>query len=226
MNKIRTESDEVIRDLLAERSLSEIYLTSRKIPFSSFNNGVGLLFGICGAVQSFAMDNEAALKQISSIATLVFNSTISLLGFLLAGFTFFATVADKRLFCQMAIAKHESGLSYLKYNLFLFMRVFVEFLTVCIFSLFLIIFLGDGTGVRLLLPKLVGSGSMPPLVLNSLTSVFTGILIGVFAYLLMQLKSFIFNICHVVMTSIAWEVGRIAKEMKSLESTEPSEDKS
>jgi hypothetical protein len=215
MQEIPSDPNAVIEDLLSERSLWTIYRTSRAIPFSKINNAVGGVFGLLAGIQTSIMKSEDALKQLSSLSTLVFNSTISLLGFLLAGFTFFATVADKRLFCQMAIEQHESGLSFLKYNLFLFMRVFVEFLVVCIFSLLLIVFLGDGAGIRVSVADLEKVGSVKSEPLIALIIVFVGLLVGAFAYLLMQLKSFIFNIHHVVMTSIAWEIRRLAEEKKA-----------
>jgi len=204
--KENSKSLVLIQDLLSEKTLWDVYVASRGIPFSKLNNAVGIGVGFLCGLQSLAVTHENAVDQLATLATLVFNTTISLLGFLLAGFTFFATVADKSLFCRMATEQHESGLNYLKYNLFTFMRVFIEFLILCVCSLVIVLFLSNGSGLRNLMTAAEKSSLLSAIQIKVFAVVAFGIISGTFVYVLMQLKSFIFNVYHVVMTSIAWEI--------------------
>jgi hypothetical protein len=198
----------IINDLLAETNLWQVYQRSRSIPFSRTNNVVGVALGVLlGLGECWSIDLITILDQLADLSTLIFNTTVSLLGFLLAGFSFFATVADKQMFCRMAEVPHEpSGLSYLKYNLFVFMRVFVEYLVLCIVGLVVQTSLQTGTGSRQLLEGWLSMCCLPgfPRLPVWIAAGAIGLLFGCFVYLLMQLKSFIFNIHHVVMTSIGW----------------------
>jgi membrane protein implicated in regulation of membrane protease activity len=87
------------------------------------------------------------------------------------------------------------------------MRVFVDYLIFVTICLLFVLLLQKDSPARSLLASRLG------------TSVFLGVhldvffaglgfacISGVWVFLLMQLKSFIFNIYHVVMTSIKWEL--------------------
>jgi ABC-type multidrug transport system fused ATPase/permease subunit len=105
-----------------------------------------------------------------------------------------------------------SGLSYLKYNLFIFMRVFAEFLIVCIASLALVVLLQPSSAVRESLALLVADLDWPPYVQISwpfgttMLSFALSVFVAWFVYVLMELGSFIFNVHHVVMTNVSWEL--------------------
>lgn len=202
----------MLADLLSEKSLWAVYRQSRRIPFSRINNVTGIIFGVLTTITSCLAANAAVVADhISAVATVSFNTSISLLGFLLAGFSFFATVADKSMFCRMAEVRHEgSGLSYLKYNFYLFMRVFYEYSVVAVISFAVMLVLQPNSGVRTFVELAWKCFAWPqkfaaPVALDVfLLSCCLGLLSGSFVYLLMQLKSFIFNVFHVVMTSIRW----------------------
>lgn len=205
MSRFTDEQNEKLKDLLAEKSLWQVYLSSRKIPFSQWNIGIGvvvavLLFYSC----LFAKSPAAIADQLLAFATLSFPLAIGQLGFLLAGFSFFATVADKGLFCRMADKTHQkSGLSFIKYNFLVFMRVFVEYLIFTFACLGILLLLTKGLGAREAISQFLGQ--WPKTKLPVAAGAF-GLFSGCLVYLLMQLASFIYNIYHVVMTSIRWEL--------------------
>lgn len=224
VEELEPSRTQIVNDLLAEKTLWQVYRRSRSIRFSRINNLVGLLLGgAVGASACWSHDLAACLSHLAFLSTLVFNTTVSLLGFLLAGFSFFATVADKSMFCRMAeVRNDESGLSFLKHNLFVFMRVFVEFLVLCIVSLVLLTCLDINAGARQSVDgalKWFASVTTPRSGVW-LVSGAIGLVFGCFVYLLMQLKSFIFNVYHVVMTSIAWA---LENEPQQPESELPAE---
>lgn len=195
----------ILQDLLREKSLWAVYVRSRSIPFSRLNNAAGAIVGVAVWVASCWSENLADVADhLSALAVLAFNTSISLLGFLLAGFSFFATVSDKSMFCRMAEVQHkESGLSYLKYNFYVFMRVFFEYSVVAVVSFLLVVLLQPNSGTRLIFTRFLNA-TLSPQVKIYVLSCALGLMAGSFTYLLLQLKSFIFNVFHVVMTSIRW----------------------
>jgi len=209
-----SDQQAVLDDLLKEKNLSAIYKESRKIPFSKSNIFAGLfVWGIVTYHSSMTSNFDSIANQLLSLASIAFSTSIGLLGFLLAGFSFFATIFDKSLFFQMAKISHDkSGLSYLKYNFFTFMRVFCEYLVFSIISLLLIAFCQNNSFCRQwIFDTLSNMNWHHRLRFLAAPDIFCismifGLFCGSFVYLIMQLKSFIFNIYHVVMTNIRWSL--------------------
>ena len=203
MTTLSEQQRERLKDLLKEKSLWKVYITSRRIAFSKINIGAGLLVAFAVTVPALRAKSTTVLAdQLLVFATMGFSLCIAQLGFLLAGFSFFATVADKEMFCRMADTTHEaSGLSYLKYNFLVFMRVFVEYLVFCMACLGLMVLLTKDIGLREAVSEWLGNSQKAK---QWITASSFGFFIGCVVYLLMQLASFIYNIYHVVMTSIRW----------------------
>lgn len=208
MNAERTDAEkEVLDDLLREKSLWAIFRQSWRIPFSRTNLFVGVGVGVAVYCCSSFIGNVRAgsvADTLHSLATVGFSTSIGLLGFLLAGFAFFATVSDRLMFCRMAEVKHAgSGLSYLKYNFFGFMRVFCEYLVFAFACLLAVYVAEQGSPLRKYLSNVLTECDQCRL---HSAAIALGVFSGAFVYLLMQLKSFIFNVYHVVMTSIRWSL--------------------
>lgn len=191
-------------DLTSEKKLWDVYIASRRIPFSRFNTITTALVFLLLVVNSWLTTQSisetiALVRNLSDTGLAV---TLSTLGFLLAGFTIFATVSQPSLSLRMAEIQHPvSGLSYLKHNYFVFLRVFIYYLIFSIFCLSIIMF-GHKGG---LIPLLASYSPYPynvkfAIVKTSYILLFTG-----YYFLIMQLKSFIFNIYHAVMTSLRWK---------------------
>ena len=90
---------------------------------------------------------EIMLIEVRSWCVIGFNSSISILGFLLAGFLIFATLSKPRMLVEMMNHIHkESNLPYLKYNFFVFMRVFI-FYIFFIFIYLIVILFGSHDGL-------------------------------------------------------------------------------
>jgi hypothetical protein len=198
----------VLDDLLQEKTLWDVYKQSRRIPFSRKTNVVativaGLLVYMASA---FLGDSKpgSLVDATNSLAETGLSASIGLLGFLLAGFAFFATVSDKSMFFRMAEATHsKSGLSFLKYNFYGFMRVFCEYLLFALSCLLITQVTEPGSAVREFLSSMLDKSVEQR---RQCAAVALGGLFGAFVYILMQLKSFIFNVYHVVMTSIRWSL--------------------
>lgn len=191
------------KDLMKEKKLWDIYIASRRIPPSRFNSVTTLLVFILLCVNSW-FTTQPISETIDVIRELASNGlaiSLSTLGFLLAGFTIFATVSQPSLSLRMSEISHpDSGLSYLKHNYFIFMRVFIYYLTFSVFCLFIVMF-GHAGG---LVPLLVSYAPYEESVKFFIAKIAYVLLFTGYYFLIMQLKSFVFNIYHAVMTSLRW----------------------
>ena len=200
-------SDEFLpEDLLKEKRLWHIYLASRSIPHSRFNIISTLIVSLC-ITASACLSPQPVDKTIEIIryfSSMGLSLSLNILGFLLAGFTIFATVSQPNLLLGMAEMKHpESGLSWLKHNFFIFMRVFIYYLAFAVFCLFIIIF-GHPGGLLTLL-TLVSLSPYNECIKFLVVKLCYIVLFTGYFFLILQLKSFIFNIYHSVMTSLRWK---------------------
>ncbi|MGF6569699.1 hypothetical protein ABH945_001775 [Paraburkholderia sp. GAS333] len=192
-------------DLLKERSLLDVYRIARLTPANGLNVGVTLVvFFICCAYCLAAGENQAPvltlLRQISSDAIAF---TASILGFLVAGFTIFVTTRPEVFYMMAKVEKEGLGVSYLKYNLSIFLLVFIHYLAFTICCVALRVFFSPQGPASLILhavPINISTAIMiKKLGVASIFILFTSWLF----YLLMLLKSFIFNVYHIVMTGVA-----------------------
>jgi hypothetical protein len=136
-------------------------------------------------------------------------ASTSLLGFLIAGFTVFATVTKVELFVEMARVEHEqSGESYLKYNLSAFVVVFVHYVAY-LFVCMTIVVLGQSGGPVSFVVKTLAIHA-PQAVGPELILAICGILLVLLAtwtfYLILLLKSFVYNTYQVLVTVVRWDM--------------------
>tara|TARA_R110001583_G_C5671499_1_gene411260 strand:- start:18971 stop:19597 length:627 start_codon:yes stop_codon:yes gene_type:complete len=205
------KSDQYLKDLTKEKKLWDVYLSSRTIPSSKFNTYSTLLVFFLLSMNVFLGGEDIAeiTKLIRDMAFNGFSISLSTLGLLLAGFTIFATISQPSLSLSMAEIKHpDSGLSWLKHNYFIFIRVFIYYLVFAVFSLAISIF-GHSGG---LVSTIVNFSPCPKLTKLIIVKVSYVLLFTGYYFLIMQLKSFIFNIYHSVMTSLRWKGGGYDKE--------------
>jgi len=199
------------KELLKEKSLWQIYCQTRILQSTSHFNDYATLVVVV-ILLTYAVLTPESAKEIAEktreIAADGFLFATTILGFLVAGFTVFATITKPDLFVFMAKNRHrQSGLPWVKYNFFIFMEVFIIY----------ILFAGMCIGVRLMAEPngvitLLINNTSQPLITKLYIAKIGFILLGsIFIYTLLLLKSFIFNVYHVVMTSIRWEM-EIEKE--------------
>lgn len=202
MNKFN--SSEITKEI----GLIEIFKSSIfRLPISKINvYSTFFVFSILLYYVIVSPENSTYLLiKIRKWTELGFSFSAGILGFLIAGFTIFATVSDKSLFVTMAKSLHSgTQLSYLKYNFFSLMYVFILYLGFAILCLLVQILGGESGFLSIILNQLSGSNFVS---VKRFIAGFGIIFVGTwFFYLLMLLQSFIFNIYHIVMTAIRWEV--------------------
>ncbi len=194
--------------LTAEKNLLQLYWLSYKFPSSKFNIYSTVLVGIVFvATLLFGEPNSGSLllKETIKLGTAV---VPSILGFLIAGFTVFVTVTKPGVFSAMAKLEYENtGESYLKYNLSAFLLAFahyVSYLSICV----LVVYFGQPNGPLTQLARL--ATGVIGLEINNQYRVLLGVSATIFAcwtwYLIMLLKSFVYNVYQVVVTSVRWDL--------------------
>lgn len=198
-------------DLFKENSLLKIFLTSCfKLSPSRFNTATTIiLFCILAGHVWIAPKDSAIIVIVRTLVEAGLNFSASILGFLIAGFTIFATLTKPSLLIKMYETTHpESGLNYLKYNFFAFLQVFailLFFLGVCV--VVKILGVPDGAFSKLLNYLAENNSWMHQDTVKAIVVDVSYLLLGtLFFYSVVSLKSFIFNIYHVIVTSIVWEL--------------------
>jgi len=191
-------------DLTKEKSLWEIYLSSRNISISAFNKTVLLLSITLLTYYAFYIETDTSLllSKLRNISEISLGFSVSILGFLIAGFTIFATLTKPYMLLKMMDIEHkDSGLPYLKYNFFAFIRVFIFYLWISSIYLIVILF-GEKNGI---IPKIINSLPDADISKPYLIRIAYVILSLCAVYLVLLLKNFIFNIYSIVMTHLRWE---------------------
>lgn len=197
-------SDLSPKALLEEKSLLQIYKKSRRIPFNSFNFWSTTIVVVMVAIQYCLLDISITekLRVVREFSVMAVGITTTVLGFLLAGFTIFATISQPDMLVAMSQHREQkSGLSFLKYNFFIFIRVFIYYMAYAVFCVFILIFAIKGGVIN----YLVKISPISHEIIEWLVGFSYVALYGGMFFLLMQLKSFIYNVYHSVMTAIRWK---------------------
>jgi hypothetical protein len=196
-------------DLLLEKSLWDIYKEClRRLPPSEFNLKLTIvvcfaLISDCAYFPEKYLDRLVLVRSLAELG-LGFGSTI--LGFLIAGFTIFATLSKPEMFLRMHETEHpRAKISYFKVNFFAFVEVFVIYIVFLIACLLLKLF-GEKGG---LLSSLVQQSRLNPwqgYIISDTWAVNIAfvLLAGLAFYSLLALKSFVYNTYHTVVTAIVW----------------------
>lgn len=209
-------SEELAKEITQEKSLYDIFKKSLKMQYNRFNLLVLFLSLVVLICYCLYTDDSSysIIKKVRWMSDIGMSFVANILGFLVAGFTIYATITDKNLFVHMSKIEHPKyKISYLKYSLFNFMYVFVIYISFLMFC-FAIRILFDSHGT---IPTLLKLNHLHSPAIKGIGVKGLFILLGVWiTYLILLLKSFAFNIYHVVTVSIRWEYENQLKS-KSLE---------
>ena len=195
-------------DITKEKNLFQVYLEARKIGSSRLNVIVALLVLLVVVLISIfdhllylgIFTSEFTLKAIKQVADIGFALTTAILGFLIAGFSIFASTTPRKVFAVLAQLSHKkTNLSELKFIFFNFLLVFIHYLH----------FLGLCIAIKLVLPLVIKTISVleisPSICISAIWwgfVAFFAIAVAWLIYLIMLLKSFVWNIYQTVLVRI------------------------
>ncbi len=187
--------------LLDEKSLFAIYLRARKIQPSRTSVISTILFVGLATFQAFFWgDDTKLIVEVRELAQFGFGFALATLGFLIAGYSIITATGRPSMYVELHDHTHDSGLTYLKYYLFVYLQAFIYFL-VFLFTCLIIMAFGSTNGLASHLIQL----SDNPEFLRSflIRTAWVTVVSGLFM-LIVQLMMFIYNVHHGVMTIIRW----------------------
>ncbi len=198
-------------ELTSEKSLWDVYWMSRTIRPSKFQLLSVLTVMSALAINAFVLETDVTtiLTDTRKWASSGFNFSITTLGFLIAGFTIFATLSKpEMMLAMMSHRNKKTNLPTLKYNFFTFMKVFIMYIVFSLLYLAIELF-GQQGG---LLSNLLSLMPYSVCLKSTMIKVAYIIVGGSFFYLLLLLKTFIFNIYTITMNFLRWEYRELKKQ--------------
>ena len=199
-------------ELFDEKNLWQVYVRARRLTGSNFNYWatrlgallilVTISYGMYFSEPRLITPTEiiAWVREWSSTGISFATST---LGFLIAGFSIFASVTNKKLFIALAhLDYRDTGVSRLKFIFFNFIIVFLHYLSFLGICLFVKLFFGPSGPLYLIVQDAIGGC----LRLEEILVLISALIIGTwFIAIVLMLKSFIWNLYQAVLLAIATE---------------------
>ena len=200
--------------IFREKSLWDVYSKSRKIfPRKKFNRAVILIWIVCSIILTlsnylFEFDNfqvQESANFVHLIADVGLTLSLSILGFLIAGFSIFASVTKTELFILLAEIPYkressDTGISRLQFIFFNFLNVFSVYLLLLSICLIIDLFFSLSSPLRILADSIASINPKFAHVGNCLVASIGGL---VLIEALLQLKSFVWNLYQAVLLAIA-----------------------
>lgn len=192
-----------VNELSKEKSFWSLVKLVSRIKFNVENLLVPMLvFGVVFSFNLVEIDKKQLIDAdaVSSLAKDLVGWYYTILGFLIAGYTVFASVTSVELSAQLAKKKNpETGLPWLKYiHAMFFKTILVYFFSSC-YSLLLVF------GFRKFAAYIYfveGLGSYKSCILSLLDALD----VSLFVLSIMMLKSFLFNIYSSVMIAVGMKI--------------------
>ncbi|WP_312605340.1 hypothetical protein [Kosakonia cowanii] len=191
-------------DLTKEKSLFDIYKSTREIEINGFDFYFTIVIASLLYINACWLSTpKEIILSIRQWSPLLFGFTTTTLGFLITGFTIFATINKPGLFLALMGINHpDYKLTFLKYVYGVFMRVFIYFIAWSAFYLIIMLF-GQENGLSTKLAQALNLSYC----IKSLSVKIAYISIGGSAiFLVLTLKTFLFNIYNMLMQALRWEM--------------------
>ncbi|MBO1014035.1 hypothetical protein IPU70_10785 [Achromobacter sp. SD115] len=205
--------------LTKEKSLFALYRLSWRFPQRKFNCAVAavIALAVAGYCAMSEVSTDILVTTVRKAGEVGLSLSTSLLGFLIAGFTIFATITKIDLFVRMAKEEYKvktrngelkgTGESWLKYSLSAFMVVFVHYVSF-LFACILIALFGQAYGPLPFAFSLFLQ-MFPPDAIDLARRAVVSLCLVAFStwlvYLVLLLKSFVFNTYQVLVITVRWE---------------------
>jgi hypothetical protein len=197
--------------LTREKSLLAVYRKARKVASAPINarfaGGVFVALVLALAANAWfdmpIAPYSSLILGIREVADAGFAFTTAILGFLIAGFAIFASITKPGVFILLAKLDHKKeGISRLQFIFFNFLLVFIHFLTFLGLCLMVKVTLYSGGPLSGALRWLAESRQ---LVIVIGASLMFAAMTAWLVFLLMLLKSFIWNLYQAVLVTILTE---------------------
>ncbi len=205
-------------ELTSEKGLMDVYLVARKFSSTKSNFYFSLFMGFSFCIilildrffQVGIYYPDKMSDAFEKILSLGFSLSIAILGFLIAGFSIFATITRTKILIVLAKIPTKGNVSRLKFIFYNFMFVFIHYLGFLTYSIFCIIFSDKMSKFFLFLNF---SFSAPIIIYWVFSVLIVCLSLSWLSFLLMLLKSFIWNILQSILLTITAD-GLIPKNIE------------
>ncbi len=200
------------QQIVAEKSLWQIFRRSPGFWEQPFHRAIMTITGLGLTTFSalhltkpgwLVLPTFSVQETILAWANLGLTYSVTMLAFLLAGFTVFSTITKPQLFAELAQVAHpESTLSEFQYIFFSFMNVFIHYLTYMSVCAIILLFANNG-GPLILLGECMKLASPTGFSVFQFTTL---AVLGTWTILLfLKLKSFIYNLYAMIIVVVLHE---------------------
>lgn len=197
-------SDENFSDLFSKSSKIASSRFNRNFAIATFNLASLILFAVAW-LQPSAMSEASVAKASSQFTSISFSFITSILGFLVTGFSIFATIISPETLKMLCLSRYRknnkfSNIQFIMYN---FMYVFFYYISSLLFFLLLIFFTSENSPfIALKLFSFIDDDYFFVYVYGFILCLSFSLM----SYLIMLLKSFIWNIYQSVLLIAAARV--------------------
>ena len=192
--------------LTKERSMYEIllkYIFTLKFDFNFKSSATVATFLVFYVFQTTEPITGLLIK-LRSLLDLEFTYTITILGFIVAGFSIFAAVTDKELFVLKALTKTACGVNDLKLSFFRFIYVFFIYILIAFVIVLTKIFACQDCLVSTIFLYIPHNQSE---VIKGMVIKTCYVVAGTsFVYSVLLLKSFVFNIYKIMIDYVRLKI--------------------
>jgi hypothetical protein len=207
--------------LFQEKTFSSVYLKARKVCSNRVNSGAALATFVLFAIYLIGNHQSqmrwaslsAIITTIRAIGDVGLTVTTQLLGFLIAGFAIFASITKPEIFILLANLPHTKGdITRLQFIFFNFLFVFIHFILLLSASVFVKVALPPGGPLSGVLQSI---GASDPHALSISAAIFLCGISAWLVFILMLLKSFIWNMYQSILLAIAADAELRAKQSQA-----------
>lgn len=187
------------KEITAEKNFWHLVAMVWKVPFEFRNLIIPFVLATLVFLLAYC-GGQLSISEFVSFVNLSLGWIFSILSFMVAGYTIFATVTNLEL--SIALMKHEheaSGLPFLKYLHATFYKAILSFTFLGFFGVFVVLFFST----KKFIPLLLISYLVP--YKNAIVSVLYSWYVFMLSISFMLLFSFLFNIYASVMMAVRWK---------------------
>lgn len=192
---------EIVESITEISSFTKLYRVVRKIKTSKYIRNVFFLTFIIFGIFNFLGHDDLtdSVKHLIEYSNDLISWSVSILGFILAGYSIYSTLTDKKLNLALAsFTNHDYQISYLIYTHAVFIKVIMEITVICLLSFSIQVVANSG-----FLTSVIKHVSETKSTLY-FSIFFLTLIQSLFTYVLMSCLVFIYNVYHSIMTSIRW----------------------
>ncbi|WP_028108885.1 hypothetical protein [Ferrimonas futtsuensis] len=197
-----TDSNSDLSELTSESNFWKLYIIIRRIKSGTDTKVISLLSFILIFLLNVNTEGDVVYlsDEIQKVSGNIIGWSVSIVGFILAGYSIYSTLSDKEF--QLSMSKFhdkKNGVSHLKSSHCVFIKVVVDIISLTLITYLYSLFMKTDIPMQASNVFVFGVSVYKVYLYFTLS-----LLQSFFVLILLMCKSFIYNVYHSIMTSIRW----------------------